>query len=208
MTSMPKLALPPQRRFSLWRRFARADGGVTAVEFAFVAPVFLYALATIIETGLMLFAEYVLQTSVQDAARLVRTGQAQTAAMNAAAFKAAICDTANIVIDCTGSVTVYLNKAGTFTALKALVPSPIAVGPTYGGGGPAAAAAYDCGLPNDAIALIATYDWDFTFPLFNLFGNVEGGMAMFGNVNGGQSRRLAGIAMFRNEPFPAGIRCG
>lgn len=197
----------PNTRWKRLRRFAKKDDGVTAVEFAFVAPVFFYALCTIIETGLMLFAEYVIQTSVQDAARLVRTGQAQTAGMNAAAFKAAICDTANIVIDCDGAVTVYLNRAGSFAALKATVPSPTAVGPTYGGGGPAAAASFQCGAPSEAVALIATYDWDFTFPLFNLFGNVEGGMAMFGNVNGGQARRLSGIAMFRNEPFPAGVTC-
>jgi hypothetical protein len=32
-------------------------------------------------------------------------------------------------------------------------------------------------------------------------------MTFLGNFNGGKTRRLYGIAIFQNEPFPAGTAC-
>lgn len=175
--------------------FLRNEKGATAVEFAIVAPVFIYVLGVVIETGLMLFVEYVMQSSVQEAARQIRTGQAHTSAMNATAFKAEVCETAGIVIDCASDVTVYVNSAASFSSLKTAVPSFLNVGPSYGG--PAGASSYACGASSQAVAVIATYDWDFVMPFMNLFGN----------VNSDQKRRLAGIATFQNEPFPSGTAC-
>uniref|UniRef100_UPI00112F141F TadE/TadG family type IV pilus assembly protein n=1 Tax=Escherichia coli TaxID=562 RepID=UPI00112F141F len=63
------------RKLARWRR---SESGATAVEFALVAGPFFYVLGCICETGLMLFTEYVIQNSVQEAARLVRTGQVST----------------------------------------------------------------------------------------------------------------------------------
>ena len=79
-----------------------------------VAFPFFLVLGCIIETGLMLFTEYVLQTSVQEAARAVRTGQAQTSNMDAGDVKAIVCETASVVIDCNGKVYTYLNAEATF----------------------------------------------------------------------------------------------
>jgi hypothetical protein len=47
------------------------------------------------------------------------------------------------------------------------------------------------------VAVIATYDWDFVMP----------GMGVFGNVDSDKKRRLAGFAMFLNEPFPTTSTC-
>ena len=57
------------------KRYGKSVRGATAVEFAMVAGPFFFVLGSTCETGLMLFTEYVLQKSVQEAARLVRTGQ-------------------------------------------------------------------------------------------------------------------------------------
>lgn len=179
------------------RRLKQDDSGVAAVEFAMVAPVFFFVFGCIIETGLMLFTEYVLQSSVQDAARQVRTGQAQAAAMGSSAFKDIICNTANAVMDCDGGVTVYVRSDTTFATLQANVPDVLTIGASSGGAA-AAAASYDCGNPNEAMAVIATYDWQFVLPF----------MEIYGNVDGNQKRRLSGIAMFKNEPYPAGSACG
>jgi Flp pilus assembly protein TadG len=172
------------------RQMRDNESGVAAVEFAMVAPVFFFVLGSLVETGLMLFTEYVLQSSVQDAARQIRTGQAQAGGMGATAFKDLICGTANSVMDCDGGVTVYVNKAANFTALEAAVPDVI----TIGGG----AGTFQCGAPSEAVAVIATYDWDFVLPFMQVFGNIESD----------SKRRLSGIAMFKNEPFPAGANCG
>lgn len=172
-------------------RFTKNDDGVTAIEFAIIGPVFFMLLGSIMETGIMMFTEYVLQTSVQDAARLVRTGQAQEQQLTADDFKTEVCALAGILVDC-DDVTVYMTAAANFAALEAAVPSAIEVGNSYGG--PAGPSDYSCGAPSQAVALIATYDWNFSVPFLK---------EHFGNVDGDTKRRLAGMAMFQNEPFPA-----
>lgn len=172
-------------------RFRRDEDGVTAIEFGMVGPLFFLLLGSIMETGIMLFTEYTLQTSVQSAARLVRTGQAQDQQLDASEFKQAICDSAEIVMDCAGGVTVYMTSAANFAALQAAVPSYLTVGNSFGG--PPGPTAYSCGSPSQSVAVIATYDWKFTMPFLK---------EHFGNVDGNTKRRLAGFAMFQNEPFP------
>jgi Flp pilus assembly pilin Flp len=178
------------------RSILKDDSAATAVEFAMVAPVFFLVLGAIIETGLMLFTEYVLQSSVQEAAREIRTGQAQSAGLTSAAFKTKICEMASIIMDCEGGVTVYVRSDNNFATLQTAVPSYLEVGASYGGS--ASSTSYDCGAPSEAVAIIATYDWNFMML----------GMSAFGNVDSNNKRRLAGFAMFRNEPFPAGPNCG
>ena len=179
----------------LLRRYMRAQRGATAVELALVAGPFLYVLGCIIETGLMLFTEYTLQSSVQEAARQVRTGQAQAAAMTQGQLKSVVCDMAGIVVDCTHKVSVYVNSATNFTTLKSSLPSMLTVGPSVGGS--VSSSSYKCGSPSQAVAIVATYDWHFVLPF----------MSFFSNMSDDSMRRLVGFAMFQNEPFPAGSSC-
>ena len=174
-------------------RFRKDSSGATAVEFAMISPVFFLMLFVIVETGLMMFTEYVLQTSVQEAARLVRTGQAQGAEMAAGDLKTKVCRLAGVIINCTGKVTVYMASASDFASLKATMPSYLGVGKKADGSpGPSS---FSCGGPNAAVGLIATYDWDFSVPYFmNFMANMSGNST---------TRRIAGIAMFKNEPFPS-----
>jgi Flp pilus assembly protein TadG len=179
-------------RFAMARRFSKDSSGTTIVEFAMVLPLFLLVLGVILESGLMMFTEYVLQTSVQEAARLVRTGQAQQAQMTAAQFKTAVCKIAKVIIACESKVTVYMKASTTFTTLSSSASSAMTVGPKPDG--TTDAVTFQCGSPNQAVALIATYDWDFTIPFF---------MKYFGNLKSNNTRRMAGYAMFKNEPFPS-----
>jgi hypothetical protein len=158
-----------------------------------VAPVFFLLLFVIVETGLMLFTEYVLQTSVQEAARFVRTGQAQGAGMAASDLKGKVCRLANVIINCNSKVTVYVASAANFAALKTAMPSYLGIGKKPDGSpGPSS---FQCGGANAAVGIIATYDWDFSIPYFmNFLSNMSGNT---------KTRRLAGFAMFKNEPFPS-----
>ncbi len=178
--------------------FAHDESAAAAVEFALVAPLFFLMLGVVLETGLMLFTEYVLQTSAQEAARLVRTGQAHEKKMTAQMFKAEVCKLTSVVIDCQNKVTVYLRADDKFTTLASNTPSYLNIGPAEDGS--PTATVYNCGKPADVVALIATYDWDFFIPYF---------MKFLGNRKNNTSRRMAGFAMFRNEPFPtvAGNAC-
>jgi TadE-like protein len=173
-------------------RYGSDTRGVTAIEFAILMPIFLMGMIVVLESGFMMFTEYVLQTSVQEAARLVRTGQAQKGKLTPALFKAKICRIAGVIMNCDGKVTVYMKTEATFGAL-ASIPSALDVGVKKADGTTTGETKFECGGPTQAVALIATYDWDFVFPAF---------MSYFGNIKSKKSRRLAAYAMFRNEPFP------
>jgi Flp pilus assembly protein TadG len=170
--------------------YAKSESGAAAIEFAAVVLPFIYVLGCIIETGLMLFTEYVLQSSVQDAARQIRTGSAQSASLTAAAFKSIICGRVGMIVNCPAKVTVYVKPATSFASLKATIPSYLNVG--LKPDGTPNPVSYDCGQPSQPAAVIATYDWTFTLPF----------MSFLGNINGNTTRRLGGIAIFRNEPYP------
>lgn len=177
--------------------FLRNDDGVTAIEFAFLGPLFGIGLLVTFETSLMLFTEYVIQTSVQEAARLVRTGQAQDKELSAAEFKTAICSIAKFAFKCENNLTVYMKTAPTFAALEATVPSYISItGGAFGTtNGVPNKPPFECGQPSQAVALIATYDWRIATPWV---------MDGFANVVDDRTRRIVGFSIFKNEPFPAG----
>jgi Flp pilus assembly protein TadG len=175
--------------------YRKSESGAAALEFVMVVFPFFYVLGCIVETGVMLFTEYVLQSSVQDAARQIRTGSAQTANLDAAAFKAKICQRVSILVNCNSSVTVYVRPASSFSSLKSTIPSYLNVG--LKDDGTPNPTSYDCGQPSQPAAVIATYDWTFAMPFMSFLGNIKGNTA----------RRLGGIAIFRNEPYPATGSC-
>ncbi len=177
------------------RRMIKSENGATAVEFALVASPFFLLMGCICETGLMLFTEYSIQAGVQDAARQIKTGQAQNSSLSAANFKSKICEITGIVINCESHLTVYVRPASSFSALAAAMPTFMNVGAKPDG--TPNPTSYSCGSPEQAAGVIATYDWKFTMPF----------MTFLGNFAGGHTRRLYGIAIFQNEPFPAGTAC-
>ena len=88
---MPPRAASTASVRDVWRRFRRNGRGSAAVEFALVAPVFFALLFAIIETGIMFFASQELETITQESARMVLTGQAQTASYTQAQFQNYVC---------------------------------------------------------------------------------------------------------------------
>ncbi len=173
------------------QRYTKSESGAAAVEFAMVALPFFMLLGVILETGVMMFFEYTLQASVQKASRLIRTGQAKSLALTAASFKTEICKTAGLLMDCNSKVTVYVDSdPNGFGALEAKFPAPTSVGSASDGSpGPSS---FNCGAPLNAVGVVATYDWNFAFPFMNFNANTS--------VT--TKRRLTGVVMFANEPFP------
>ncbi len=78
------------------KSFARSNDGATAVEFALIAPVFLSLMLTILYAGITLFANSVLQTMVDKAAREVRVGQLKNATPQQ--FLDAICNSSKEIL--------------------------------------------------------------------------------------------------------------
>ena len=79
------------------RSFRRSQDGSAAVEFAMIAPIFFALIFAVIETGLVFMAGQVLETGVEDGARLVYTSQTTSATD----FKSAICSRVSVLMDCT-----------------------------------------------------------------------------------------------------------
>jgi Flp pilus assembly pilin Flp len=91
-------------RLKFARRWRGEEDGATAVEFALLAVPFMLLVVGIIEMSLMFLAGSLLEGAVNDAARLIRTGQLQTAGGSSddqkEAFLKAVCDHAGMLLDC------------------------------------------------------------------------------------------------------------
>jgi len=96
----------------------------TALEFALVAPVFLFTVGMIFQVGIMLYSQTTLDMATRLAARTVQTGTAQQAADSQGVFGAALCGNAtSILLRC--SELVYAVASGSsFSGIVALQSAP------------------------------------------------------------------------------------
>src|ERR1700712_855708 len=104
------------------RRLRRNRRGSAPVEFALVAPVFFALLFAIIETAIIFFASQVLETVTQDSARMIMTGQAQSAAYTQAQFKSYICGRIVALFDCTNGIYVDVQSYNAFSTVNIADP--------------------------------------------------------------------------------------
>src|ERR1700690_836851 len=82
---------------------ALGESGAAAVEFGIIGSTFMLMLVASFEFGYMLFIQSVLDNSARDAARLVRTGQAQGTANPQTTFSTLLCNDVGALIGC-GSI--------------------------------------------------------------------------------------------------------
>jgi Flp pilus assembly protein TadG len=172
------------------RRFRRNQRGSAAVEFAMVAPIFFGLLFAIIETGLVFFANQTLETTTQDSARVVMTGQAQLAAYTKQSFKdSVVCPKVAGLFDCTNGIFVDVQSYSKFTNVT--ISDPITAGNFVDN------TKFCPGGPGDIVVMRIFYQWPIFVPglgynLSNLSGN---------------KRLLSATAAFKNEPFSTGAAC-
>lgn len=109
------------------RRSARAREGSAVVEFAMIALPFFVLLFAILEIGLILLLDAVVETAVADTGRLVRTGQAQQQAVTPQVMKQKFCERMSVFAkDCSTRAYLDVRVINTFT--EPLVPDPTASG--------------------------------------------------------------------------------
>jgi Flp pilus assembly protein TadG len=166
------------------RRFRRNRRGSAAVEFALVAPIFFALLFAIMETALVFFASQVLETVTQDSARLIMTGQAQTAALTQAQFKTDVCSRVSAMFDCTNGIYIDVQNYPAFG--NVVITDPIDAARNF-----LPAMNYNPGGPGDIVVVRLFYKW----PLF-----VTGLGYNISNLNGSK-RLLTATAAFQNEPY-------
>lgn len=175
------------QKCGLLARLRRDTRGVTAIEFAMVGGPFLAFLFGIIGVGLFFFTTFSLENAVDQAARTLRTGEAQEAGLTAAQFKTKVCEYVPAQVDCTANVRVnVLSFANSSDISEGALPSCLNSDNTLSN-----ATEYTPGGPSEIVVVWACYEWKMSqnIPFINL-GNMAGG-----------SRLIQATAVFRSEPY-------
>jgi Flp pilus assembly protein TadG len=168
---------------AFWRL---GDRGVTSVEFAIVGSLFLVLLLATFELGYMVFVQSVLDSSARDAARLIRTGEAQATGNAQSDFQTALCNEVSSIVGC-GNIVYQSRKFASFGATQTALTIPPKRDPKTGKIIPVGFTAGTCG---DIIAVEVMYDYKFFTPLI--------GAVLGGSTN---SAFLKSTVVFQNEPF-------
>jgi len=173
------------RGASLFSRFLADQKGAYAIEFALVAIPFLALLFAIIETALVFFADSILNNASAQAARLIRTGQAQSQSLSAESFKSQICNAIAVPMFKCAKLHVDVKTYQEFGSVNLTKPLDE-------DGNLVDDFNYDPGKGGEIVVVRVFYEWPI---VVNSFGIHLADMA-----NG--SRLLSSVFAFRNEPFP------
>jgi Flp pilus assembly protein TadG len=180
-------------RRTILRMRSRGRSGSAAVEFAIIAPVLFLFLFGIIETGVIYFAGTALQNATDDAARMVRTGEAS--AFTVAQFKAQVCSEMSGFVStaqCTSNLQVDVEQYASFSG--ATYPTVT----NANGSLNTAAMSYPGALaPCEVVLVRAFYPWSIMTPLMQpLLQNMPNGQYL-----------LSAAAAFRSEPYTSSATC-
>ncbi|MEQ1768436.1 MAG: TadE/TadG family type IV pilus assembly protein [Devosia sp.] len=173
------------------RRFGSDERGVTAVEFGLLALPFFTLIFAIIETAMVFFASQVLDSAVEDASRMIRTGRAQSADYTLPNFRTLMCGyTFSLFGDCSQikiKVAVVAKFADAVAPPAAQVCSGTPVACTW----KSDFENYNAGIRRDVVQVTAYYRWPLlvVLPYFNLKNQPD------------NYRLLSATRVFRNEPF-------
>lgn len=181
----PAKAAAASRRRGFLSRFLRNRSGNITVEFAFIGPVFFGLLFGILETGLLYLKSTAIDAGVEEAKRVVMTGQVQasgTPTQQFDKFKLAFCDQAGWIIPCE-EVKFDVRSFTSFTG--AAMPNPVT-----GGVFNSAGMQFNPGSANQIVVIRAYYETtSLTAMIRNDVANLTNGNVL-----------LAGSAAFKNEP--------
>lgn len=166
----------------LIKRFTRNQDGVTIVEFALLAPIFFLVIGAILETAVIFMSSQTLDSAVRDSARLIKTGQAQDYSVTQ--FKNNVCGRLLGLFNCE-DLRVDVQVLNSFTGnVKPPVLDPLT-------GEWLIVDAYNAGHATDIILVQVFYKWPV---ILNVPGLNQGTTA-------DGKRLMAGVSIFRNEPY-------
>lgn len=164
---------------------ALGDSGVAAIEFAIIGSVFMLMLLASFEFGYMLFVQSVLDNAARDAARLVRTGQAQQSANAQTAFSTLLCNDVGAIIGC-GSIVYQSLVFNDWTSAQNSMNTP----PTRDVNGNLISAGFSAGTQGQIVVVTVSYNYPFFTPWI---GGLLG--------NGTNSALLMSTVVIQNEPY-------
>jgi Flp pilus assembly protein TadG len=175
------------------RRFARDEKGVTLIEFGILALPFFTIIFAILQTAVVFLGAQVFDSALEDATRMVRTGQAQNASWTSDDLRNYMCDYTFGLIDCS-KIFISVNTIDdfddvTFTepVMKCTTtpPKPEVCKWTPD------PAPYAPGIGKTVVEVSAYYRFPLVvvLPYFNLKNQTD------------NYRLISAVRVFRNEPF-------
>jgi Flp pilus assembly protein TadG len=173
-------------------RLARNDSGATAVEFGLVAAPFLALLVALVQTGLVFFAQRVLDEITAEASRYVMTGQAQVASMTQAGFQSYLCTSSNtaglvsLLFKC-NNLMVNVQNYASFSAAN----TPCQTLSFNSNGTVSNTWVWSPGNPGDIVVVQILYQWPV------MLGPLGFNLATYANGN----HLLCSTSVFKNEPY-------
>jgi len=179
-------------------RFARAERGATAVEFALILLPFSALMFAIFELAAVFLVTTSLETATEMAARKIRTGEfQQSGSATKAAFRNELCD--RLVWFTSSCQSDLVVESRTFSSFAGLAASPSQPGQTFN----ANTTCWSPGRPTDIVLVRTYYKWRLVTPGLN---------RALQNMGDGSGLRLITTATaFRNEPYsdetPVGAQC-
>ena len=186
------------------RRFARANDGVVALEFAFLALPFLFMIFALLELALVFLLAASLDTAMERAARGIRTGGFQGANATASipdqkkAFEDEVCaHMAWIAPACGASLKVDVQVFDEWSKTNAAEPmiEPVvdADGKVIGKKFDPSKTVFSAGGPRSIVLVRGYYQWPMLTPLLSqAVVNLQGNKAL-----------ITSTQTFRNEPYAA-----
>jgi Flp pilus assembly protein TadG len=176
-----------QRGLTRLGGFGPNSSGASALEFALLAGPFLLLVFGILAVGLVFVANMTLENAVEQGARLIRTGQAQSQGFDAARFKTEVCKYLIGPLSCAG--------------LKLDVRTFSTFGSSTLTNNSSSGLSYAPGVGGDVVIVRAFYEWDLLakLPIMPIRNNQSVDTRLSNMPNG--NRLLIATAAFRNEPF-------
>ncbi len=174
------------------RSFAKDADGSTAVEFAIVVPVFLMLMFSIFEVGWFFFANSVVDATVGDAARMIKTGQVQKSFGDEEDkfndMYDNICRVVSVFGECDTRLTIEVDTYTTFAELAADNSPPVCAD-----------------APPDDVAAIPFNPGDelqiVKVRICYIYTTLNPAIGVNLSEPGTNKRRLVSTAIFRNEPY-------
>ncbi len=166
------------------RSLAKNEEGVTAIEFAFVALPFFTIVFAILELGLAVLVNRMVDNAVIEASRMIRTGQAYNANFSTADFENQICASLPSFLCHADRIRVNVSVADDFVNVTSIDSLYDEDGNLKDDGD------YNPSDESDIVAVNVIYKWPMFTSLLNLSA-----------LDHGNERHLSSTMVFRNEPW-------
>ena len=133
--------------------------GAAAIEFAIVGSIFMMMLLACFEFGFMLFVQSTLDNAARDAARLIRTGQAQTSSNPTNTFQTLLCNEVGSLIGCS-NIIYQAQVFNDWSSAQTSIETP----PTTNAQGQYVSAGFSPGTQSQIMVVTVTYAYPFFTP--------------------------------------------